>query len=336
MSTKTVTMDHGGGGKASRDLIQSFFLPKFFNPFLGQMDDSAVMEVPGGRVAFTTDGYVVDPIFFPGGSIGSLAIHGTVNDLAVQGARPLFISAGFILEEGLLLDDLERILAAMADAAREASVLIVAGDTKVVPHGKADKIFITTAGVGTIPAGVYVSGSNARVGDRIIVSGTLGDHGITLLSQREGLEFQTALRSDSAPLNHLIQGVLAATQNVHAMRDPTRGGLAASLNEIASQSRAGIVLQENALPIKDAVRAACEVLGLDPLYIANEGKVVICVAPPDERTVLDRIRAHPYGKDAALIGEVTDEHPGRVVLRTAIGGKRILDLPTGELLPRIC
>lgn len=336
MPTKTVTMDHGGGGKASRELIQSFFLPKFSNPFLAQMDDSAVVELTERKIAFTTDCYVVDPLFFPGGNIGSLAIHGTVNDLAVQGARPCFISVGFILEEGLLLDDMEKILTAMADAAREASVLIVAGDTKVVPHGKADKIFITTAGVGTIPAGVNVSGNNAQHGDKIIVSGTLGDHGITLLSQREGLRFHTELGSDSAPLNHLIQGILASTKNVHAMRDPTRGGLAASLNEIASQSQAGIVLQESALPIKDAVRGACELLGLDPLFVANEGKVVMCVAPQDALLVLEKMRAHPYGKNAALIGEVTDEHPGRVVVRTAIGGKRIIDLPTGELLPRIC
>jgi hydrogenase expression/formation protein HypE len=331
-----VTLDHGGGGRASRDLVERYFLTRFDNPFLGKMDDSAVVDVPPGRLAMTTDCYVVDPIFFPGGDIGMLAVHGTVNDLSVQGARPLFLSAGFILEEGLELEDLERILNSMASASREADVTIVAGDTKVVPRGKADKIFINTAGVGVVPDEIDLSGSNAKVSDRVILSGPIGDHGIAVLSQREGLAFGTDLESDSAPLNHLIGEILSVTREIHTMRDPTRGGVAASLNEIADQSGVGIVLDEAAIPVREGVRSACEILGLDPLYIANEGKLLAFVVEGKTDRVLERMHQNRRGREACVIGEVVADHPGRVVMKTQTGGTRIVDMPLGEQLPRIC
>ena len=331
-----VTLDHGGGGRASRDLVQSYFLPRFANPFLEKMDDSAVVDFPPGRLALTTDCYVVDPIFFPGGDIGMLAINGTVNDLAAQGAQPLFLSVAFILEEGFALADVERVLASMASASQEAQVAIVAGDTKVVPKGKGDKIYINTTGVGLVREGVNVSGSNARVSDRIILSGSIGDHGIAVLSQREGLAFETDLESDSAPLSYLVDEILSVTANIHTMRDPTRGGVAASLNEIAAQSDVGIVLTETTIPVKDAVRSACEILGLDPLYVANEGKLLVLVSPEDASRVLERMHQNPRGRKAQIIGEVVHDHPGRVVMRTQTGGTRIVDMPLGEQLPRIC
>jgi hydrogenase expression/formation protein HypE len=331
-----VTLDHGGGGRASRELVQGYFLPRFINPFLGKLDDSAVVNFPPGRLAVTTDCYVVDPIFFPGGDIGMLAINGTVNDLSVQGAKPLFLSAAFILEEGFELADLERILISMARASREADVSIIAGDTKVVPKGKGDKIYVNTTGVGLVPDGVDVSGSNAKASDEIILSGSIGDHGIAVLSQREGLAFGTDIKSDCAPLNHMVEEILQLTREIHAMRDPTRGGVAASLNEIAAQSEVGIVLSERAIPVKEGVRSACEILGLDPLYVANEGKVLVFVPPEHTSTVLERMRQNRHGRDARIIGEVVADHPGRVVMRATIGGTRIVDMPLGEQLPRIC
>jgi hydrogenase expression/formation protein HypE len=332
----TITLDHGGGGRAYRELIHTYFLPRFANPYLEKMDDSAVVEIPQGRVAMTTDCYVVDPIFFPGGNIGSLAVCGTVNDLSVQGARPLFFSAGFILEEGFSLNDLENILIAMEEACREAGVAIVTGDTKVVPKGKADKIFINTTGIGIVQPGVNISGNNAKAGDKIILSGTMGDHGIAILSQREGLAFDTSLKSDVAPLNYMVRQCLTMSREIHVMRDPTRGGVAAALNEIALQSHVGIRINEAAIPVKEEVRAACEVLGLDPLSVANEGKLLMFVAPGEAPRVLEEMRKNRYGKDAQIIGEVIPDYRGRVIMATAMGGTRIIDMPLGEQLPRIC
>ena len=300
------------------------------------MDDSAVLDFPPGRLALTTDCYVVDPIIFPGGDIGKLAVNGTVNDLSVQGAQPLFLSAGFILEEGFELADLEGILASMAIAAKEAGVSIVAGDTKVVPKGKGDKIYINTTGVGLVQDDVDVSGRNARVRDSVILSGPIGDHGIAVLSHREGLAFGTNLESDSAPLNQLVSDILSVTKGIHAMRDPTRGGLAASLNEIAAASRVGIVISEAAILVREGVRSACEILGLDPLYIANEGRLVVFVRPDFASEVRDRMRQNRHGREAEIIGEVFADHPGRVVMKTKAGGTRIIDMPLGEQLPRIC
>ena len=331
-----VTLDHGGGGRASRELIRSYFLPRFANPFLEKMDDSAVVDMPPGRLAMTTDCYVVDPIFFPGGDIGMLAVNGTVNDLSVQGAQPLFLSAAFILEEGFELADLERILVSMARASEEANVSIIAGDTKVVPKGKGDKIYINTTGVGLVQGGLDISGSNAKVLDKVILSGPIGDHGIAVLSQREGLAFNTDLRSDCAPLNHMVEEILAVTREIHTMRDPTRGGVAASLNEIAGQSKVGIVLVEGAIRVKDEVKSACEILGLDPLYVPNEGKLIVFVPPEHASQVLRAVRQNQHGGDAQIIGEVVADHPGRVVMRTTVGGTRIVDMPLGEQLPRIC
>ncbi len=336
MKKGKVTLDHGGGGRASRELIESHFLPRFVNPFLERMDDSAVVDFPPGRLALTTDCYVVDPIFFPGGDIGMLAVNGTVNDLSVQGAQPLFLSAAFILEEGFELADLERVLISMAAASREANVSIIAGDTKVVPKGKADKIYINTTGVGLVQDGVDISGSNAKASDKVILSGPIGDHGIAVLSQREGLAFETDLKSDCAPLNHMVGEILLVARGIHAMRDPTRGGVAASLNEIAAQSDVGIVLIEEAIPIKEEVRSACEILGLDPLYVANEGKLLVFVPPEHASRVLETARQNQHGRDAQIIGEVVADHPGRVVMRTRTGGTRIIDMPLGEQLPRIC
>ena len=331
-----VILDHGGGGRASRELVQSYFIPRFTNPFLEKMDDSAVVDFPAGRLAVTTDCYVVDPIFFPGGDIGMLAVNGTVNDLSAQGAQPLFLSAAFILEEGLELADLDRILISMAAASRKASVSVIAGDTKVVPRGKGDKIYINTTGVGLVQDDVNISGSNAKVLDKVILSGPIGDHGIAVLSQREGLAFDTDLRSDCAPLNQMVEEILTVTRGVHAMRDPTRGGVAASLNEIAAQSDVGIVLTEGAIGVKEEVKSACEILGLDPLYVANEGKLLVFVPPEHASGVLEAMRQNQYGRDAHIVGEVVADHRGRVVMRTTTGGTRIVDMPLGEQFPRIC
>jgi hydrogenase expression/formation protein HypE len=336
MKTARIQLDHGAGGRASQELLERTFLPALANPILAQLNDSALLEVQGMRLAMSTDSYVVDPIFFPGGDIGSLAVHGTVNDLAMRGAQPCYLSVGFILEEGLALADLERVVASMSGAAREAGVLVVAADTKVVPRGKADGLFINTAGVGVIPPGVDVAGQNARVGDLILINGPMGDHGVAILSRREGLSFETELESDSAALNGLVQEMLKASGNIHVLRDPTRGGVAGVLNEVAVQSGVGIRLEEAGLPVRPAVSAACEMLGLDPLYVANEGKVIAVVGREDAGAVLTAMQGQPLGRHACVIGEVVADHPARVVLGTRIGGTRILGMLSGEQLPRIC
>jgi hydrogenase expression/formation protein HypE len=335
---KTIRLAHGAGGRMMAELIQEVFAPPLDNPYLRQMADAALVDlsVPGRRLAMSTDSFVVRPLFFPGGDIGSLAVHGTVNDLAMGGARPLWLTAGFILEEGLELAVLERVVVSMARAAEEAGVLVVAGDTKVVERGHGDGVYISTAGVGVVLEGIEVGPDRARPGDVILLSGTLGDHGIAVLSKREGLAFETALLSDSASLNGLVEALLAAAPHIHCLRDPTRGGLAAALNELASSSGVGIEFDEAAVPVRPAVRAACEMMGFDPLTVANEGKLVAFVPPEDAEAALAALRAHPLGKDAVRIGVVTEEHPGLVLARTGIGGRRVVDMPLGELLPRIC
>ncbi|MFH1155611.1 MAG: hydrogenase expression/formation protein HypE [Pseudomonadota bacterium] len=336
MGDTTIGLDHGSGGRISHTMVSEMILPAFDNPMLARLDDGAELLVQGTRLAFSTDSYVVDPIFFPGGNIGDLAVNGTVNDVSMCGAQPLYISVGLIIEEGFPAEDLKIILASMADAAKKAGVQVVTGDTKVVPKGKADKIFINTSGIGVIPPGVKVSGSLARPGDVIIVSGTIADHGITVLSSREGLAFSSDIQTDSAPLNIMVREILAAGEGVHVLRDPTRGGLGTTLNEIASQSGVGIRIREKDIPVKGAVQGTCELLGFDPLYIANEGKLIAVVAPEIARTVLAAIRDNEYGRDAVIIGEVVAETPGKVILETVIGGTRIVDMLTGEQLPRIC
>ena len=334
---KEITLDHGSGGEASQELIGEIFLKRLNNRYLNRLDDSALVDISGQGVAMTTDSYVVDPIFFPGGDIGSLAIHGTVNDLAMQGAKPLYLTLGLILEEGLSMETLETIVASVGQAAREAGVKVVAGDTKVVEKGHMDKIFINTAGIGTVEPGVEVGVGNAQVGDQVLINGHIGDHGITILTQREGLQFKSPLISDSAPLNWLVSAMLADhAQGIHVLRDPTRGGVATALNETAGRSGVGITLFEDRLPVSKPVRAASEVLGLDPLYVANEGKCLVFVRSEDVDAVLTIMKRNKYGKDARIIGEVTAENPGKVLLKTRVGGTRILSMLTGEQLPRIC
>jgi hydrogenase expression/formation protein HypE len=329
-----ILMAHGSGGKLSQDLIQEF-LPDLTNPILDKLDDSAVFEL-SGQVAFTTDSYTVNPLFFPGGDIGKLSVCGTVNDLSMSGARPLYLSLAFIIEEGLPVAELKKILTSIRQAAGEAVVKIVTGDTKVVDRGSADKIFINTAGVGIVPEGVDISASNARPGDNVIISGNIGDHGIAVLSRREGLNLQVPVPSDCAPLNHMVAGIIAVSENIHCLRDPTRGGLATTLNDFAGQSNVGIRIEEDKIPVDRAVAAACDLLGLDPLYVANEGKLVAVVAPEDSENILKNIKQNKYGAAAAIIGQVVNEHPGRVVMTTSLGASRIIDVPIGELLPRIC
>lgn len=336
MKSDKILLDHGSGGRASHELINELLYPYFENSILGEMDDGAVITIENKRLAFSTDSYTVDPIFFPGGDIGELAINGTVNDLAMCGATPLYMSVGLILEEGFPVADLKKILESMKRAATEAGVQIVTGDTKVVHRKAVDKIFINTSGIGTVADGIHVSGKNARPGDKVLVSGYIADHGITILTQREGLRFDSPLRSDTAPLNHMVDEMMAVSRNIHTLRDPTRGGLATSLNEIAIQAGIGIKLYETEIPVRDETRGACELLGLDPLYLANEGKLIACVAPEDVDGVLAAVRDNPYGKDAAVIGEVLGDNPGKVFMETVIGGTRIIDMLTGEPLPRIC
>jgi hydrogenase expression/formation protein HypE len=331
-----ILLGHGSGGKLTGQLIERMFLPAFQDPALAALDDQAILSVGGARLAFTTDSYVVTPIFFPGGDIAELAVNGTVNDLAMGGAQPLFLSLAFILEEGLPIADLQRLVASAQRAAQRAGVRIVTGDTKVVGRGSGDKIFINTSGIGLVPPGINLTCRNVRPGDAILLSGTIGDHGMAILSQREGLSFDGALQSDTAPLHDLAAAALDAFAGVHAMRDPTRGGVAATLVEIASRQQLGIEVDETAIPVRDTVRGACEILGLDPLLVANEGKLVAFVPPEGGDRVLAALRAHPLGRDASRIGRVTAEHAGIVVLRTPVGGDRILDLPFGEALPRIC
>jgi len=336
MITNHVTLDHGSGGEASHELVNDILISRLDNEILRKLDDSAVVDLSGGRFAMTTDSYVVDPIFFPGGDIGSLAVHGTVNDLSMQGAVPFYLTLGLLLEEGLPMEDLIRIVDSVAHASREAGVKVIAGDTKVVPKGNLDKIFINTAGIGSVPKGVDVSSHNARPGDLILINGDIGDHGIAILTSREGLDFKTGLISDSAPLNSLVSSILKVSPRIHVLRDPTRGGVATALNEIAGQSGVGIQLFEDSLPVANPVVAASEILGLDPLYLANEGKCLIAVAPQDADSVLNAMKRDKYGKNSKIIGEVTDQSPGRVLLKTKVGGTRILSMLTGEQLPRIC
>jgi len=331
----SILLAHGSGGKLSHELVEKKFLPFLANPALSKLDDSAIFEA-SGRLAFTTDGYVINPIFFPGGDIGKLAVCGTVNDLAMNGAKPMYLSLSAIIEEGFLVGELEQIVQSIKKAAEEAEVSIIAGDTKVVNRGQADKLFITTSGVGIVPPGVDISGANARVGDKVLLSGTIGDHGVAILSQREGLRFATTLKSDCAPLNRLVTQMLEVSSRIHCLRDPTRGGLATTLNELARQSKVGITIEETEIPVKEEVEAACELLGLDPVYVANEGKLVAIVDPADADRLVVRMKKNRYGRDAAIIGEVTREHPGKVVMKTKIGPSRIVDMLTGELLPRIC
>jgi hydrogenase expression/formation protein HypE len=332
----TVLLGHGSGGKLSAELLRDVFLPSFANPLLAKLNDQAELEIQGVRLAFTTDSFVVKPLFFRGGDIGSLAVHGTINDLAMGGARPLFLSAAFVIEEGMPMADLRRIVGSMADAAGAAGVAIVTGDTKVVERGHGDGVYINTTGIGLLREGIVLSADRARPGDSIILSGSIGDHGIAILSQREGLGLESEIASDSAPLHTLVDAMLSTGAQVRAMRDPTRGGLASTLNEIAQQSSCGIRLDESAIVVRDAVRGACELLGLDPLYVANEGKLVAIVAPSDTDRVVRAMRQHPLGRDAAVIGGVTDAHPGAVTLRTAFGTTRIVDMLAGAQLPRIC
>ena len=333
--TDTVVMGHGSGGTLSRDLLNRLFLPELGKAAPRALDDSAVVTIDGQRFALTTDSHVVSPLFFPGGDIGRLAICGTVNDLAMVGAMPTALTCAFVLEEGLSFEVLQRTVASMNAAAREAGVYIAAGDTKVVQKGGADKLFINTSGIGKIPDGVNISGANAQEGDVVIVSGTIGDHGIAVLSARENLGFETELESDVAPLNHLIQAMINAGE-IHVLRDPTRGGLGTSLVEISEQSKVTIEINEPALPVKPAVKAACEMLGFDPLYIANEGKLVAFVKEQDAHKVLEVMKKTKYGADAAILGRVIGVGKSQVRLKTAIGGTRLVDMLPGEMLPRIC
>jgi hydrogenase expression/formation protein HypE len=335
----TIVMGHGAGGKMMNDLIRHLFAVDFQNDLLAQLGDSTSLDLSdsgGQRLAFSTDSFVVSPLFFPGGDIGELAVNGTVNDLAMSGAKPLFLSAGFILEEGLEMETLGRISASMARACGRAGVQVAAGDTKVVEKGHGDGVYINTTGIGLIPTGVDIAPNNARPGDLVLVSGTLGDHGIAIMSVREGLGFESQIKSDTAPLHGLVAEMLAVTKEIHCLRDATRGGLSAVLNELAIASNVGIEFEEGKVPVQPAVSAACEMLGLDPFYIANEGKLLAFVPAAYGEQILEVMKNNEYGQDAAIIGRVTEEHPGLVVAKTAIGGSRVVDLPAGELLPRIC
>ena len=330
-----ILLAHGSGGKLTHELIEEGFVKAFANPLLAELGDSAVMDF-SGKLAFTTDSHVVNPIFFPGGDIGKLAVCGTVNDLAMAGAKPLYLSLAFIIEEGFPRDELAEIVDSIKETAKAAKVEIITGDTKVVNRGCADKLFINTAGLGIIPENVDIAGDKARPGDKVILSGTIGDHGIAVLSRREGLSFSTHLKSDCAPLGGLVAEMLDASPNIHCLRDPTRGGVATTLNELAGQSGVSIRIEEAKIPVREEVPAACEMLGFDPLYVANEGKLVAIIAAEDAAKILTAMRANPYGKDAAIIGEVTAENPGRVVMKTSVGASRIVDMLVGDLLPRIC
>jgi hydrogenase expression/formation protein HypE len=333
---RSVLLAHGGGGKLTQHLIQRMFLPRFSSPELAQLHDGALLSVNGRRLAFSTDSYVVKPLFFPGGNIGELAVNGTVNDLAMCGATPLYLSAGFIIEEGLPMEDLWRVVVSMQQAAERAQVAIVTGDTKVVDRGKGDGLFINTSGIGAIPDGVDVRPGRAKAGDRIIVSGDIAVHGIAIMSVREGLEFEAPIESDTAPLNGLVAAMLEACADIHVLRDPTRGGVASALNEIAGSAAIGVTIAEETLPVTEEVKGACEILGLDPLYVANEGKLLAFVPPADCDKVLAAMRRNPLGAKACVIGEATPEHPGMVVMRSSIGGQRVVDMLSGEQLPRIC
>ncbi|MES0445137.1 MAG: hydrogenase expression/formation protein HypE [Desulfobacterales bacterium] len=336
MKIDKILLDHGSGGKISHRLIGEIMLPIFDNPILSALNDGAIFDINGNRLAFSTDTYVVDPIFFPGGCIGDLAINGTVNDLAMCGATPLYLSVGLVIEEGFPMTDLEKILKKMSIAAEKAGVKVVTGDTKVVTKGAADKIFINTSGIGQIPELVDISGHRACPGDKIILSGSIAEHGVAVLTQREGMTFDSSVFSDTAPLNHLVNKMLSVCRDIHVLRDPTRGGVATALNEIADKSDVGIRIYEEKIPLKDDVAGICELLGLDPIYIANEGKLLAFVEPDYAEAVLKAIIEDDFGKDASVIGEVVSDYPGKVIMQTSIGGTRIIDMLTGDQLPRIC
>ena len=336
MKIDSILLDHGSGGRLSHNLISDIMLPIFDNPILSQLNDGAIFNIEEKRLAFSTDTYVVDPIFFPGGNIGDLAINGTVNDIAMCGATPLYLSVGLVIEEGFPLVDLEKILQEMSIAAEKASIDIVTGDTKVVPKGAADKIFINTSGIGLITDGIDIASHKACPGDKIILSGSIGDHGITVLTQREGMAFESSVKSDTAPLNHMVKKMLSVSKNIHVLRDPTRGGVGTALSEIAEKSNIGIRIYEEKIPVKDEVAGICELLGFDPLYIANEGKLLAFVSPGQEEKVLEAVKEDEFGNDACIIGEVIFDYPRKVFMQTRIGGTRIVDMLTGEQLPRIC
>ncbi len=333
---EAIVLAHGSGGKLSHQLMEKMVLPQFRNELLAPLHDGAIFSLGNQRLAFSTDSYVVNPIFFPGGDIGKLAVHGTVNDLAMCGARPLYLSVAFILEEGLPMEEFWRVVQSMRAAADAAGVQLVTGDTKVVDRGKADKIFINTSGIGVIPDGIDIRPTRAETGDKIILSGAIAVHGIAIMSVREGLEFESEIASDTAPLNGLVEAILAVCPEVHVLRDPTRGGITSALTEIAQAARRGMVLQESTIPISEEVKGACEILGLDPLYVANEGKLLALVAPGEADRVLAAMRQHSLGREAAIIGEVVADHPGFVTMHTRVGGRRVVDLLSGEQLPRIC
>jgi hydrogenase expression/formation protein HypE len=336
MSEGKILLAHGSGGKLSHDLIREILYPRFFNPFLEPLDDSARLVNQEGHLAFTTDSYVINPLFFPGGDIGKLAVCGTVNDLSMIGAVPSYLSLSLVIEEGFAVEVLEQIMSSVQGAAEEASVHIVTGDTKVVEHGAADQLFITTSGIGWIRKGVHLSGLNAKPGDKVLLSGFLGDHEIAVLSQREGFGFDGDLKSDCAPLHGLVGKMLDVCPSIRCLRDPTRGGLATTLNEIASMSKVGIVIEEEKIPVRESVRGTCELLGLDPLYLANEGKLISVCPPQEAERVLEEMKAHPLGKHAEIIGRITGENAKLVTLHTLIGGHRVVDMLTGTQYPRIC
>jgi hydrogenase expression/formation protein HypE len=333
---RNVLLAHGGGGRLTQQIIQKMILPRFRNEYLEPLHDGAVFSIHGVRLAFTTDSYVVDPIFFPGGDIGMLAINGTVNDLAMCGARPLFLSAAFIIEEGFPMQDLWRVVLSMQEAAKKAGVALVTGDTKVVDRGKGDKIYVNTSGVGVVDPEVDIRPERVQIGDKVLLNGPIGLHGIAVLSEREGLEFETGIESDTAALHDLVGTMLGVSKKIHVLRDPTRGGVASALNEIAQKGNVGISILEERISVTDEVRGACEILGLDPLYVANEGKVLAFVPSDVADDVLNAMRAHPLGKGATVIGEVVADFPGAVTMKSLIGGTRIVDMLSGEQLPRIC
>ncbi len=332
----TILLGHGSGGKLSAELLRDIFLPAFQNPTLSRLNDQAIVGINGSRIAVTTDSFVVNPLFFPGGDIGSLAVHGTVNDLAMGGAYPLFLTVAFIIEEGLAMDVLRRVVLSLQRASADAGVQVVAGDTKVVEKGKGDGLFINTTGIGLVPDGIGLSADRARPGDVVLLNGPIGDHGIAILAQREGLEFESTIKSDSAALHTLTSEMLKASNAIRCMRDPTRGGLSSALNEIAAQSQIGIQLEESAIVVREEVKGACEMLGLDPLYVANEGKLIAIVDPGVADDVLTAMRRHPLGREAAIIGKVTAKNAGLVTMRTPLGTTRIVDMLAGDQLPRIC
>jgi len=333
---KQIVLGHGSGGRLTQQLVETIMMPAFRNELLDAQHDGAIFSAGNARLAFSTDSYVVHPIFFPGGNIGDLAVNGTVNDLAMCGAKPRYLSVSFIIEEGLAIDDLWRIVCSMKDAADRAGVALVTGDTKVVDRGKCDRIFVNTSGIGIVPEGIHIDPASARPGDAIILSGPIASHGMAIMSVREGLEFDTPIESDTAPLNGLVEGMLNASSRIRVLRDPTRGGVASALNEIAQKSKTGMVIHEGAIPMRSDVQGACEILGLDPLYVANEGKLIALVSSEDADAVLAAMRDHPLGKEAVVIGEVSGDHSGIVVMKTRIGGSRVVDMLSGEQLPRIC